>query len=136
MRALYRYREVLNPLRHGTYALQMLSHKVMRYVVPALLVAAFLSNAALAGGSALYRLAFVGQAVFYVAALVGWRMERAGLRLGPLAFPYYFALGNAASISAALACLRGERQVVWEPIRGAGLAASSPDEEASERITP
>jgi cellulose synthase/poly-beta-1,6-N-acetylglucosamine synthase-like glycosyltransferase len=122
MSALYRYRAVLDPVRYGLYAVQMISHKVLRYVVPVCLVAMFLASAVAASGSVLYAAAFVGQAVFYLAAAVGWLVERAGARLGPLALPYYFVLANAASLAAFVKFVRGQKHVVWEPIREGGPA--------------
>lgn len=118
MSALYRYRRVLDPVRHGLYAFEMISHKVLRYVVPLCLVVAFAASALLASASPAYAVVFAAQAALYTAALGGWVAERAGLRLGPLAIPYYFVIANAASIVALAKFLRGEKHVVWEPIRG------------------
>src|SRR5262249_17257228 len=44
--ALSRYRELLDPRRHGLFAVQLLLHKVVRYLVPRLLIVALLSNLA------------------------------------------------------------------------------------------
>lgn len=132
MSALHRYRAVLNPFRHGLYAVQMISHKVLRYVVPACLALAFLSNAALVGSSSVFAAAFAAQAAFYLAALAGWAIERAGFRLGPLALPYYFAIANGASLVAFVKFVRGQNHVVWEPIRGTNGAAGAPAERAGE----
>lgn len=123
--ALYRYREVLNPLHYGMFAFQMVSHKVLRYVVPFLLIIAFVANLLLlqTGGVSqpylfdFYLYAFIGQSLMYIAAMVGVVGERLGLKLGPLAIPYYFVLVNLASLVAFLKFLRGEAYVVWEPIR-------------------
>ena len=45
---LWRNRDVLNPFRKGFYAVQLLSHKVMRYLVPLFLIAVFVTSALLA----------------------------------------------------------------------------------------
>src|SRR6185369_13017920 len=92
--ALHRYRRALNLRAHPLFAFQMISHKVLRYGVPFFLIAAFLSNLLLVGSSEIYTLAFVGQSGFYLAAVIGWACDRLGLRIGPLGFPYYFALTN------------------------------------------
>ncbi|HVF89194.1 MAG TPA: glycosyltransferase family 2 protein [Blastocatellia bacterium] len=119
MSALHRYSEVLNPLRHGLYAFQMISHKVMRYAVPVLMALIFVSNIFLIGSGSLYDYAFAGQAVFYAAALAGWAGDGFGLKLGPLAIPYYFVLSNVAVIFAFVKFVRGEAHVVWQPLRDA-----------------
>lgn len=119
MRALYRYREILKPSRHGLYAFQMLSHKVLRYTIPVFLLAALISNWTLMDNHALYYYALVAQAAFYGLALVGWGADRLSVKLGPLGLPYYFALVNAASVAGFWQFIWGGAQVVWEPLREA-----------------
>ncbi|HKS43220.1 MAG TPA: glycosyltransferase family 2 protein [Blastocatellia bacterium] len=118
--ALHRYREAFNLRAYPLFGFQMISHKVMRYGVPFFLIAAFLSNMLLASSSEIYHLAFTGQAMFYLAALMGWICDWLGLRIGPLGFPYYFVLANAASLVAFIKFMRGEAHVIWEPIRETG----------------
>jgi cellulose synthase/poly-beta-1,6-N-acetylglucosamine synthase-like glycosyltransferase len=120
MSAMDRYREVLNPLRHGMYAFQMISHKLLRYAVPLFLITAFISNLFLVNESTIYHLSFWCQAALYLTALAGLLGERMNLKLGPLAIPYYFVLANAASLVAFLKYVRGEAHIVWEPLRDAG----------------
>jgi cellulose synthase/poly-beta-1,6-N-acetylglucosamine synthase-like glycosyltransferase len=126
MTAMRRYREVLDLRRHGMYAFQMLSHKVMRYGVAPLLLVAFASNFFLSGSSDFYSLTFMGQFVIYSAALIGWVCERVGLRSRLLGLPYYFVLANAAALAALDKFLRGETHVVWEPIRDKEMTAERP----------
>jgi cellulose synthase/poly-beta-1,6-N-acetylglucosamine synthase-like glycosyltransferase len=117
MTALRRYCEILNPVVHGMYALQMICHKVLRYTVPLWLVTAFISSAFLVTSSELFTLIFLGQVSFYATAFMGLLGDRLGVRLGPLSIPYYFVLVNFAAVKAYLKFLRGEKHVVWEPMR-------------------
>jgi cellulose synthase/poly-beta-1,6-N-acetylglucosamine synthase-like glycosyltransferase len=114
---LWRYRAMMNPLRSGFYAVELLSHKVMRYMVPLFLIIIFAASAVLAPVNLFYGAAFAGQALCYLAALAGWAMERAGKPLRLLALPQYFVLANLASLLACYKFLRGERYARWEPIR-------------------
>jgi cellulose synthase/poly-beta-1,6-N-acetylglucosamine synthase-like glycosyltransferase len=114
---LWRHRALLNPLRGGFYAVELVSHKVMRYLVPVFLVAVFASSAALAPRSLFFAALFAGQCLFYAAALAGWLLERAGVRVRLLALPHYFVLANLAAVIALYKFLRGERYARWEPIR-------------------
>ncbi|MCI0525615.1 MAG: glycosyltransferase family 2 protein [Acidobacteria bacterium] len=118
MSALRRYRRALNPFRHKMFAIQMIAHKVLRYAVPFLLIAALIASGVASGSVDWLQFAFFCQLALYGAAFVGWIGERLKIKLGPLAIPYYFALVNAASLVAFLKALYGERYVVWEPIRG------------------
>jgi hypothetical protein len=108
---------MLNPLRGGFYAVQLISHKLLRYVVPLFLAVIFLASATLAPRSWFYAGLFAGQLLFYGAALAGWLLERRGARPGPLALPAYFVLANVACVLASYKFLRGERYARWEPIR-------------------
>lgn len=115
---LWRNRDMLLPWRSGFYAVQLLSHKLLRYAVPLLLVVALISNAVLAFPSPFFAILLALQLVAYGAAILGFVLERSGIKAGPLAFPMYFILANFASAAAFFQFLRGERYAAWEPIRG------------------
>lgn len=114
---LWRHRELLNPLRGGFFSIQLLSHKVLRYLVPFFLIIIFVTSAGMAMQSFFYAILFAGQILFYVAALFGWLLERRGVTLGPLVLPAYFVLANLAAVLAFFQFMRGERYASWEPIR-------------------
>ncbi|HEY0546863.1 MAG TPA: glycosyltransferase family 2 protein [Pyrinomonadaceae bacterium] len=115
---LWRHRAMMNPLRTGFYAVQLFSHKVLRYFVPVFLLALFSSSAALAAHSLFYAITLAAQLLFYALAALGWLLERGGARrMRLLALPQYFVLANVASLIACYKFLRGERYARWEPIR-------------------
>jgi cellulose synthase/poly-beta-1,6-N-acetylglucosamine synthase-like glycosyltransferase len=115
--SLSRYRQILNPFRHGIFAFQMLCHKVLRYTVPAWLVVLFVSNLLVLNAGPVYRMALAAQSAFYLLALGGWVLERLGIKQGLLGVPYYFVLSNAAVVWGFIKFARGESHVVWQPIR-------------------
>jgi len=114
---LWRHRAMMNPFRSGFYAVQLLSHKVMRYAVPVFLIAIFAASAVLAPNSRLYLVLFLGQVACYLSALGAWMLERAGVHSRMLALPQYFVLSNLAALIACYQFLRGERYAHWEPSR-------------------
>lgn len=114
---LWQHRAMLNPLRSGFYGVQLLSHKVLRYLVPFFLMGLFVASAALAAGSVIYRLILAAQVACYVCPALAWALDRVGIRSRLLAFPQYFMLANLASLIACYQFLRGERYARWEPIR-------------------
>ena len=124
--AFGRYRHVLNPFEHKMFAFQMIAHKVLRYAVPFLLIAAIIASGWASGSVNWLRFAFIGQLALYGAAIVGFVGERLKINLGPLAIPYYFVLVNAASLVAFLKALYGETYVVWEPVRDTRTVNPSP----------
>lgn len=114
---LWRNRAMMNPFRSGFYAVELLSHKVMRYLVPIFLIAILAASSVLAPRSLFYAIALAGQLGFYGAAMLAWLLEQVGLHNRLLAIPQYFVLGNLASLIAFYKFLSGERYVRWEPIR-------------------
>ncbi|MCC6453284.1 MAG: glycosyltransferase family 2 protein [Acidobacteria bacterium] len=116
---LWQNRDMLNPFRSGFYAVELISHKLLRYCVPVLLLTAFLSNAALAIPSAFFAALFALQTAFYLAAFFGWLLELTGKRTTLFVLPLYFVLANVASVIAFFQFLRGEQYASWEPIREA-----------------
>ena len=114
---LWRNRSVLNPFSSGFYAIQLWSHKLMRYMVPVCLIAIFVSTAFLAPRSTFYAVLFVLQVCFYGAALVSSILERVGLNIRLLALPQYFVITNLASLIAFVKFISGERYARWEPSR-------------------
>lgn len=114
---LWRHRGMMNPLRSGFYALQLLSHKVLRYLVPVFLLVVLVLSVALAPRSWFYSSVAVAQLGFYLAAFISWMLERYGIHDRFLALPQYFVLANLASLIAFYKFLCGERYASWEPIR-------------------
>jgi cellulose synthase/poly-beta-1,6-N-acetylglucosamine synthase-like glycosyltransferase len=114
---LWRHRSMLNPFRSGLYGVQLISHKVMRYLVPFFLIAVFASSGTLSTSSAFYRMLFALQGLGYLCAAFSWLLEKVGVHSRVLALPHYFVLANLASVIALFQFLRGERYARWEPIR-------------------
>jgi cellulose synthase/poly-beta-1,6-N-acetylglucosamine synthase-like glycosyltransferase len=114
---LWRHRSMLNPFRSGFYAVELFSHKIMRYLVPLFLIGVFFTSAVSASNSIFFAILFWGQISFYAAALVGWFLEGLGVRNRLLVMPQYFVISNLSSLIALYKFLSGERYAHWEPIR-------------------
>jgi len=106
---------LLSPWRHPWIALQLYSHKLLRYGVPIFLLGALLSSFLLIH-IPLYRFIFVAQAFFYAVALLTAFVPAQKLAR-PLALPLYFCIVNAAALAAIIQFARGERYVSWRPER-------------------
>ena len=114
---LWRNRDVLNPFRKGFYAVQLLSHKVMRYLVPLFLIVLLITSGLLAFRNLFYAAIFIAQVGFYLAAAASAVMVRLGINSRLLALPQYFVITNVACLIALFKLLRGERYIKWEPVR-------------------
>ena len=93
---------------------QFWSHHVFRPFVPFVMLAAFLSSAFLWEDGATYRLLFFVQGVFYFAALLGFLLQRRGIRAKPFYQCFYFCLANLAVLLAWPRWARGKHQYTWE----------------------
>lgn len=115
LHGLWRMRRLMNPFRYGFFSLEIISHKVLRYLIPVFLAAALAVNSALlyGEGARLFFLTLVFQLSFYCAVAAGWILR--GKRY--VNIPYYFFITNAALFVGFLRFLRGEKQVVWNPVR-------------------
>jgi glycosyltransferase involved in cell wall biosynthesis len=119
--ALVRRARMLNPLRYRFFAFQIFSHKVLRYLVPELLLAVFFVGLRLASSESpyapLYRLLTMTQLALYGVAIVGWLSLRLRLKIPLVHIPFYFVVANMAALWAFVMYLRGERKVTWNTIR-------------------
>jgi hypothetical protein len=112
---------LLNPLRFGFYAWQLLSHKLLRRLMVVPLMALLISSLLLLNESPFYRVVACCQLAFYFAAITGAYFEMAGQRLPKAAaLPLYFCLVNAAALVAAVRVVSGRSTVLWVPQRAAG----------------
>ncbi|MEX0303591.1 MAG: hypothetical protein AB3N24_14330, partial [Leisingera sp.] len=116
-RGLMRMRRLMNPARHGLYALQLAAHKGLRRLVAFLLpVMLLLSLAAAAERGGIYTAALLVQLLVY-------GIGAGSLLLPPLArlpgsgLCRFFVMGHAAMGFGILRAMAGVRSVRWAPAR-------------------
>ena len=114
---LWRNMDMMNPAKAGFYAVQLISHKLLRYGMPAFLFLMLVSSGLLAFVSWTYLVIFAAQILFYSVAIIDWAFQRWGVDLKLAAIPRYFCLANLASAAGFYKFLKGERFARWEPIR-------------------
>jgi cellulose synthase/poly-beta-1,6-N-acetylglucosamine synthase-like glycosyltransferase len=109
---LYGWRD-FRPLPLGA-VFQILSHKVLRWLEPFFLAGLLAATVVLRGTPLLDGILAL-QVVFYLAAMGGWTLERAGRPVPrPLFLPYYFCAVNMASIKGMADFALGRHRAVWE----------------------
>jgi cellulose synthase/poly-beta-1,6-N-acetylglucosamine synthase-like glycosyltransferase len=112
--------ELLDPRRYGFYALQLLSHKVLRRLMALPLAALALSAAVEARRSRAFRALAAAQGILYGLGTTGLFLRRSGgWRSRVVALPAYFCLVNGASLAALWNVLRRREIDRWEPRRSA-----------------
>jgi len=106
--------ELLNPLRHPWFALELWSHRVLRWLSPVLLLVMLAACVPLAAHGGVYRLALGAQLAIYGSGVVAWGLERLRVRFPGSFIPLYFCLIHLAPLLALTWLARGEKKVVWE----------------------
>ncbi len=111
-------RELLNPFRYKFYAIQLFSHKILRYLVFLPLLMLFLVSPFLWKTGLFYQMATIGQVAFYSCALFGLLLNGTCFgRKKIFTIPFYFCMVNAASLVAIARVLQGHQVKHWEPQR-------------------
>ncbi len=108
----------LRECQNRRYVFQMLSHKVLRWLSPFLLLGLLASSALLASQSTLAVCALTAQLLFYALAGAGYLMQGSrGLIARATGIPLFFVTINLAFLVGGMRWLRGERIGTWKPER-------------------
>lgn len=115
--ALLYYRSLLNPIKHLVLSWQLVSHKILRWLIPFYLPIIFVVNLLLIE-SAFFQLTLALQILFYLTAWLGFWLER--MRWHQVLFyaPFYYCLVNLAALEAIVSFfIKRQKFVIWNPIR-------------------
>lgn len=123
LRAVWTVRELFNPWRHQFYAVQLFSHKVLRWSVSWSAILLFAASISLYDVSSFYRWLAQAQILFYGCALAAWVLRTSALARHRyfkfLCVPLYFCLANYAALRAWMQFFGGRRVDVWDSKRSA-----------------
>jgi hypothetical protein len=122
-------RKLLDPRSHGFYAVQLLSHKLLRRMMVFPLAVAGVTSPLLWRHGRIYRVAALLQAALYGFGAAGILL--AGKPLGrrkPFVLAAFFCFVNVAALRATWNVVRGRRIDRWEPKR----KPANPDAEAAD----
>lgn len=103
---------LLNPFRFPLTSWGIISHKLLRWLTPFLLVFVFLTNTLLLLRGQ-YVALWLAQALFYLAALAGWVRVRNRERAGIFAHPFSFCLANLGFLLGMIKAFRAKRIVAY-----------------------
>lgn len=113
-------KKILNPIAYPIPFFQLLSHKILRWLIPVFIILLFLGTSFLVWsepdnvfGVALLSL----QMLFYSIALFAYTLERNGIHSRLAAIPLYFLILNAASLVALVKTITSNLEATWETQR-------------------
>jgi cellulose synthase/poly-beta-1,6-N-acetylglucosamine synthase-like glycosyltransferase len=92
-----------------------LSHKLMRWFIPLMLVAILFANICIVveGGGVFYQLFLLAQTLFYLLAAVGWLIGGES-RFSIIGIPFYFCLVNGAAMYGLYKGCLNKQPVTWK----------------------
>jgi hypothetical protein len=105
--------DLLNPLRHGRFAFQLASHKLLRFAAPLLLLTALVTSGVAWGDPLLWPLFWL-QLGFYVLGFASGRLAFLHERSLPR-IAHFFTMVQWAMLLAWGKWALGQQQVTWEP---------------------
>jgi len=106
-------KETLNPFKYGLFSLQILSHKLFRWLIPFALISAFLTNSFLACQS-FYASLFMLQITFYTLAIIAIKNKVLSSKK-IFKIPFFFTIMNLSILLAWLKYAKREKAVFWQP---------------------
>ncbi len=106
--------DVLNPIKYGLFTIQVISHKLLKWLVPLFLILLILTNLLLISDSPFYQIMGISQLLFYLTALLGITVQRLN-EWFPVRVASFLVVSNFSIAVAWLKYLKGERIVFWEP---------------------
>jgi poly-beta-1,6-N-acetyl-D-glucosamine synthase len=111
-------RHLLSP-RWKFVAFSLWSHKVIRWIVPVLMILGFAANLSLVliSGYLFYIIAFLLQISFYTLAAIGYVLDRFNIPPGIMGYPYFFVSMHYALLLGLVRFLQNKRQPMWKVYR-------------------
>lgn len=105
--------EFVNVFKYGLFSYMYICHKLLRWVVPFLLLLAFFTGIFLINYSEIYETLFLMQTTFYLFALSGIICPKLN-KIIMIKIPSFFVMVNASIMIAWLKYFRGERITLWQ----------------------
>ncbi|MBE0572447.1 MAG: glycosyltransferase family 2 protein [Ignavibacteriaceae bacterium] len=90
-----------------------LSHKVIRWFVPLLLILLIITNALLFNYQSFYRIIFYFQAGFYLSALLGYILNKLKINISLFSIIYYYVFTNLALFIGLYKFLMRKQVYIW-----------------------
>jgi cellulose synthase/poly-beta-1,6-N-acetylglucosamine synthase-like glycosyltransferase len=115
IQAIVRLYPLLNIFKYKLLSFQYISHRVLRWTItPLALPFLLIFNLILITNHTIFIFLAITQILFYLAALLGWFLERIKLKTKLLFVPYYFFIMNYAVYRGFIRFIKNSQSVNWE----------------------
>lgn len=117
-RGLMKVKSVLNPFRFPVFAVQVISHKLLRWLLPVFLCIIAATSVLLAYQEVTaFQILYILEMLFLWLAVVGY-LKQNQTSISPVFFyPYYFLMVNYYSLVGVIKALSGKIQITWSSPR-------------------
>ena len=113
-------KKILNPINYPVASLQLISHKILRWLIPVFGVLLFIVTClgvGLGEESRFLGILFILQVAFYLTALCALVFEQLGIHNKILGIPLYFIVVNSAALIALIKTITSSLEATWETER-------------------
>ena len=118
IRGLFRVRGVMNPFRTGIFSVMVISHKLLRWLIPLFLALGGLGSLVLSFyGLIVFKIITLGGILTLGLAAVGHFSSNKNALPIWVSFPYYFTAVNWYAVRGIFRAIQGETQVTWDSAR-------------------
>ena len=118
IRGLFRVRGVMNPFKTGLFSFMVISHKLLRWLIPLFLALGGFGSLALSlFGVTVFKLIALGGVLTIGLAAIGHFSSHKNALPIWISFPYYFVAVNWYAVRGILRAIQGETQVTWDSAR-------------------
>ena len=113
-RGLMKVKSVMNPFKVGIFSLEVISHKLLRWLIPFFLTGMTLGIIFLSfQGLLVFQVMQVLGVLFVWLAMVGYLKASSNNMSRLFQFPYYFMMANLSSLVGVVQAVKGNIQVTW-----------------------
>ena len=116
LRGLILNRKILNPFHYPLHSWGLVSHKLLRWLVPYFLILILVANLFLIH-TPFFQIILILQIIFYFSALTGYLWQRGGKPSFIFGIPFSFCLVNLAALVGVARFFTGKKSGQWETIR-------------------
>ncbi len=111
-------KSLLSIRKFRIFAVQLWSHKVLRYLASIFFILLYVTNFFLYNTHPFFTAFSILQNSFYLLSLIAFILDKTGNKVSKLSFALYFVLINIAAAHAFIKFLQGKRQILWTPRKG------------------
>ncbi|MGA7836786.1 MAG: glycosyltransferase family 2 protein [Ignavibacteriaceae bacterium] len=98
----------------GLLSYSLWSHKIIRWLMPILMLVILALNIIIMPGSVFFEAIFYLQVIFYLMGIAGFIFASLNLRIRLFSLVYFFLISNLALLIGLLRFLRGKHSAVWQ----------------------